>query len=218
MADGICMGVPVANGYPTAPPLPASTTTTNGHFAPPPPHTGTHSDSELTENQKHWIKFMTDFGSILFISAFIIWFVFQGSGPSKPPSFQVQSVSVLFDKSNDSSHATWNLGLSVKSGEENYDEFDYNDLDVLFRSMSSNWSRTVVAQSSNNQDPKNMTSLSATVVTSLFQGSMLEFDVMFRVKFVDHKIEAVCNNLTVGFSPHATEGMMEGGPRLCDYH
>lgn len=135
-------------------------------------------------------------------------------------SFKLEWISVSFDKSNNSTRAEWNIGSSVKAG-KHFKKLDYNGLNVLFRCMSPNWSRTVLVQSSNDQDPKNMTSLNATVDTLLphsFQGSTLGFDVMFRVKFVRDSIQAVCNNLTVRFSPDATDRMMEGGPRSCHYH
>lgn len=210
--DGICIGVPVPYGYPIAPPHPAPTV--SGHSAPP----QTSSGSESSEKQTPRQCLMEVCVLLLFIT--IIWGAFAAYLVYTTPSFRVASVSVLLDKSNDSSLATctWNLGLSVKAGKV-FNEFDFNDLEVLFRCMSSsNWSRTVLVQSSNDRDPKNMTSLNATVDTLLprsFQGSTLEFDVMFQVRFADDTIQAVCNNLTVVFLPDATEGMMEGGPRPC---
>lgn len=167
---------------------------------------------------------------IIGVGAFLTW-------PPKPPSFKVESASVIFHKSNNNNssssddddattRAEWNIRLSAKAGTRR-NEFEYNDLDVLFRlATSSNWSKTVLVQSSDDQDPKSMASLNATVETLLpprsfdHIGSPLEFQVMFVVQFLDDDpiMKAVCNHMIVGLiSPDANEGVMEGGPRLCPY-
>lgn len=109
---------------PIAPPHPAPTV--SGHSAPP----QTSSGSESSEKQTPRQCLMEVCVLLLFIT--IIWGAFAAYLVYTTPSFRVASVSVLLDKSNDSSLATctWNMGLSVKAGKV-FNEFDFNDLEVF---------------------------------------------------------------------------------------
>lgn len=81
---------------------------------------------------------------IIGVGAFLTW-------PPKPPSFKVESASVIFHKSNNNNsssdddddattRAEWNIRLSAKAGTRR-NEFEYNDLDVLCR-----WPRLQIGQ------------------------------------------------------------------------